>query len=1121
MTRTSRNPLIHCCLLLALIATAAFLLPLQTTYADSFPVFVFGGTGSSSDGAIPSAGLVEGTDGGLYGTTQNGGPGDFGTVFRLMPDGTFTTLHTFSGADGAYPFAGLVKASDGAFYGTTPEGGASDFGTVFKITSDGTFTTLHDFGGSDGGYPYCVLVQGSDGDFYGTTVNGAGTVFKITSSGSLTTIYSFSGSDGSIPYAGLVQGSDDNFYGTTYFGGTSNAGTVFRITSSGSLTTLYNFSVSDGGFPLASLVQGADGRFYGTTQGGGGSDAGTVFSITSGGSLITLHNFSNGDGMSPQAALLAGSDGNFYGTTANGGTDGFGTVFKITSGGALTSLHSFILSSGAHPLGPLMQSSAGAYYGTTAEGGSLNFGTIFKITAVNTPPVASCKDLTLRTSATTGSGGSCSIAVTPDQINNGSFDADGDALTYEMSPAGPFTLGTTNVTLTVTDPSGASSSCNATITVIDDVAPVPDQDKLTDATGECSVTVTRPTATDDCARTIIGSTTDPLIYTSPGTFTITWSYDDGHGNVATQTQMVIVEDTTPPVPDINPLPTMTGECSVSLTPPTATDNCGPVTGTTSAPTTYSSPGTFTVIWNYDDGHGHVSTQTQTVVVRDTTAPVPDAPTLHDVSSECTAMLPSAPTATDACDGRIVGVPDKTGPFGQGDYIIIWTFTDRAGNRSRQSQAVHVHDQTAPVPDAATLPEVTGECSANLPAAPTATDACDGRVTGAPDKPGPFGPSDDTITWTFTDTKGNRSTQTQAVHLRRTDTDHDGVPDCRDNCPTVSNPDQRDTDHDGIGDACDSPPEACFIVDFREITYFRNHQVITSSDAGIRARNNLPGGFNPALWPYDPHGGNNKTKSRGTLFRIYGFKADQVGNAIPDADTSSTYIVKADPQISGVFYIQLNGPARVIICPSQLQTNFIAGNEQFKAWTLPGTGQLTDQQKNVPGIMLNHNVARIAVPDRVRNELAALGMPLLNPHGHEAQNGLVDYIGFQLWGGGAADYREFVNVDVRFVNDNAVDRLKHYLFGFHTAKNGDVESFAGCNYLDQAPGNDGVRFNDVWAGTRQNNPQWGPPCGQLEPNQNQKMRENYAVPFNGLQILPTVNVNDDALRIFFGSIRSPQ
>jgi uncharacterized repeat protein (TIGR03803 family) len=99
-------------------------------------------------------------------------------------------LHSFDGPDGAYPNAGLVQASDGNFYGTTSEGGASGncsggCGTVFKITPNGTLTTLHSFGGSDGAGPYGALVQATDGGFYGTTFGGgaygSGTVFRMVS----------------------------------------------------------------------------------------------------------------------------------------------------------------------------------------------------------------------------------------------------------------------------------------------------------------------------------------------------------------------------------------------------------------------------------------------------------------------------------------------------------------------------------------------------------------------------------------------------------------------------------------------------------------------------------------------------------------------------------------------------------------------------------------------------------------------------------------------------------------------------------------------------------------------------------------------------------------------------
>ena len=260
---------------------------------------------------------------------------------------TLTTIHSFTGgSDGGLPQAALVQGSDGNFYGTTFGGGPYGVGTVFRISSSSTFTNLYSFtGGSDGLSPQAGLVQGSDGNFYGTTLYGgdffSGNVFAITSLGIFTNLYSFTGgSDGLSPQAALVQGSDGNFYGTTAgfanlgsgsFG--RSTGTVFRISSSGIFTNLYSFTGgSDGGSPQAGLVQGSDGNFYGTTFGGGVYGSGSVFGITSPGILTNLYSFTGGsDGGSPQAGLVQGRDGNFYGTTFGGGLYGSGTVFKLSA----------------------------------------------------------------------------------------------------------------------------------------------------------------------------------------------------------------------------------------------------------------------------------------------------------------------------------------------------------------------------------------------------------------------------------------------------------------------------------------------------------------------------------------------------------------------------------------------------------------------------------------------------------------------------------------------------------------------------------------------------------------------------------------------------------------------
>jgi uncharacterized repeat protein (TIGR03803 family) len=237
----------------------------------------------------PYTGLIEGSDGNFYGTTGAGGASDAGTVFKITPSGTETVLHAFPkvGSDGQTPYAGLIQGSDGNLYGTTYFGGANGFGTVFKVTPSGTETVLYSFGGgSDGANPYADVIQGSDGNFYGTTYNGGaggrGTVFKITPSGTETVLYSFGGgSDGANPEAGLTQGSDGNFYGATYLGGASNLGMVFKITPSGTETILHTFAggSGDGANPSANLVLGSDGNLYGSTYAGGPGGIGTVFKV--------------------------------------------------------------------------------------------------------------------------------------------------------------------------------------------------------------------------------------------------------------------------------------------------------------------------------------------------------------------------------------------------------------------------------------------------------------------------------------------------------------------------------------------------------------------------------------------------------------------------------------------------------------------------------------------------------------------------------------------------------------------------------------------------------------------------------------------------------------------------
>jgi uncharacterized repeat protein (TIGR03803 family) len=356
--------------------------------------------GAAPLGAFPQAGLVADKAGNLYGTAFAGGLDSAGTVFKLAPDGTLSTVYNFGNVpDGANPYAGVILDKAGNLYGTTYGGGADNYGSVFQVAPDGTETVLYSFkGGSDGASPIGGLLK-RKGDLYGTTNIGGssnyGTVFKVASNGTETVMHSFgSGTDGKQPWGTLIADTADNLYGTTSQGGADDVGTVFKVAPNGKEKVLYAFKGgNDGAYPVGRLIFDTAGNLYGTTEEGGGANVGTVFKLAPDGAETVLYAFKGGtDGAYVYASLIADGAGNYYGTTAGGGTGNFagcpsagcGTIFKLAPDGTETVLHSLDgASDGYSPfLGALTTDRAnqkGALFGTATYGGLYGGGTIFSI----------------------------------------------------------------------------------------------------------------------------------------------------------------------------------------------------------------------------------------------------------------------------------------------------------------------------------------------------------------------------------------------------------------------------------------------------------------------------------------------------------------------------------------------------------------------------------------------------------------------------------------------------------------------------------------------------------------------------------------------------------------------
>ncbi len=396
------------------IVIALTMLGAQIAQAQTFSV-IHAFTGGS-DGKIPEAGLTLDAGGNLYGTASAGGTGSSGTVYKLTHKGTGWTinpLYSFAGGnDGAMPTARVILGPNGTLYGTTQSGGncASTCGTVFNLSPlpavckaalcSWDEKVIYRFKGpvDDGSHPgYGDLVFDKAGNLYGTTILGgsnvSGVVYELTpSDGSWTEsiLYNMTSDSGIYPYSGVIFDHTGNLYGTAFESGPETIyGTVYQLTPPGSgweETTLYNFQeVTDGASPWGGVISDSSGDLYGTTASDGPSGGGTVFKLTpSNGTytLTVLHSFAGIGG--PQGGLTMDASGNLFGTTYGDGIHRYGNVFELSpsdGGWTYTDLYDFTGGNdGGNPYGSVAVDASGNLYGTTTSYGTHGYGVIWEIT---------------------------------------------------------------------------------------------------------------------------------------------------------------------------------------------------------------------------------------------------------------------------------------------------------------------------------------------------------------------------------------------------------------------------------------------------------------------------------------------------------------------------------------------------------------------------------------------------------------------------------------------------------------------------------------------------------------------------------------------------------------------
>ena len=323
----------------------------------------------------------------------------------------------------------------------------------------------------------------------------------------------------------------------------------------------------------------------------------------------------------------------------------------------------------------------------------------------------------------------------------------------------------------VTDNFGNSVTADQTVTVVDTTAPqirAPD-DILLEAMDSASNTVDLdlPWVYDIIA---VESYENDAPESFPiGMTTVTWSAADTSGNIASDTQIVTINDTTPPTldapSDITVEASSPTGMSISIGDAAVTDSIGVDSVSNNAPDLFYL-GNTTITWTATDNFGNSANSSQIVTIIDTTAPTIIPPSDVVIEAQDSNSNVVAIGVADAND--IVGVisveNDSPDVFSLGDNLVTWTATDASGNFATATQKISIIDSTPPTitaPDA-----VQVEATSALDNIIELVDATASDFIGIElitnDAPSVFPVGQTTVTWTATDLGGLSSSDIQII-----------------------------------------------------------------------------------------------------------------------------------------------------------------------------------------------------------------------------------------------------------------------------------------------------------------------------------------------------------------------